>query len=57
MSLLKEMIFNVRRAVYTLASFLSSKNDKKQAGLLPPKMHPFCLQPESVSRCRRPDAA
>jgi hypothetical protein len=30
MSLLKEMIFNVRRAVYTLASFLSSKNDKKQ---------------------------
>jgi hypothetical protein len=29
MPLRKEMIFNVRRAVYTFAAFLSSKNNKK----------------------------
>jgi hypothetical protein len=30
MPLPKEMIFNVRRAVYTFAALLSSKNNKKQ---------------------------
>jgi hypothetical protein len=35
MPLLKELIFYVRRAVYTFAAFLSSKNDKKTSVFAP----------------------
>jgi len=41
MPLLKEMIFNMRRAIYTLAALLSSKTLKKQQYLLLNNHNPF----------------
>jgi hypothetical protein len=41
MPLPKEMIFNVRRAVYTFVVFLSRKNNKKTAVSLPDNRNPF----------------
>jgi len=41
MPLLKKMIFNMRRAIYTLAALLSSKTLKKQQYLLLNNHNPF----------------
>ena len=59
-----KLIFNMRRAVYTLACFLSSKNDKKQAPglrkmpLLILDKKRSCRQnaaPSAIQRCRDQD--
>jgi hypothetical protein len=41
MPLLKEILFNVRRAVYTFVASMSSKNNKKTAVSLPDNRNPF----------------
>jgi hypothetical protein len=44
MPLPKEMIFNVRRAVYTFVASMSSKNNKKTAVSLPDNRSSFFIQ-------------